>query len=338
MNTINNMVSLIIPVYNREAYLEECVDSVFAQSHQNFEIILIDDGSTDNTLSVCQKLADKDPRVKLLETGHVGVSAARNMGIDAAKGEFLFFLDSDDVIYPLLLETLVTAMNETGAEMAGSRVVNISENYWHKVRSLLSEEPLPSGTFFHDHAQTLDALHCGESVLRPLGGVMMRRSLVGDTRFRTDLFIGEDHYFVYENLIKGASSVGVEKKWYYCRLHANNSSWNYSFSGFWTRFFRRELVWESEEALGRPKYANIEKRNAFGCFVMCYRRNKPYSEDSRKMRKVLRKYAKVLFPALTPKAKILFLLSVSLPLTSSIIIKKQKKNKFIFTQNCPPNS
>lgn len=321
---VNGMVSLIIPVYNRQDVIEECIQSVFSQTYQNIEIVLIDDGSSDNTLSVCQCLAGQDGRIKLLQTEHVGVSAARNKAIDAASGEYLFFLDSDDVIYPLLLETLVHAMVQTGAEMAGTRVLNVSETRWDKVQAKITEAPVPTESFLQSHQEALDSLFHGTSVLRPMGGTMVRRSLVRETRFRPDLYIGEDFYFLYENLIKGASCAGIKDPWYYARMHKNNSSWDYSFSGFWTRFFRRELVWKSEESFGRTDHANTEKRNAFGCFLMCYRKNTPYSTDSKKMRKVLRDYQKILFPAQTPKAKILYILSMYLPWISHTVIKHHK--------------
>lgn len=233
-------------------------------------------------------------------------------------------MDSDDVIYPLLLQTLVEAMEETGAQMAGTRVVNVSESHWHKVQERIAETPVPTETYLQNHQEALDSMIRGNSVLRPMGGTMVHRALVGDTKFRTDLYIGEDYYFLYENLIKGASCVGITKKWYYARMHEHNSSWDFSFSGFWTRFFRRELVWKSEEAFGRTEYANIEKRNAFGCFLMCYRKNTPYSTDSKKMRKTLRQYRKTLFPALTPKGKVLYILSMYLPLISHTAMKLSK--------------
>lgn len=100
-------VSVIISVYNRENYIEECLLSVLEQSHKDFEIVLVDDGSTDNTLAICEALAEKEPRIKIIKGEHKGVSAARNLALDNAIGEYLFFLDSDDTIHPLLLEALV---------------------------------------------------------------------------------------------------------------------------------------------------------------------------------------------------------------------------------------
>ena len=147
---------------------------------------------------------------------------------------------------------------------------------------------------------------------------MMRKDLINDTRFCTDLFIGEDFYFMYENLVKGANAVFLKQQWCLNRIHDNNTSWQYDFDAFWTRFHRRELVWQNEESLGRTEYANIQKRDAFGCFLRCFEQQKPLSSDVRKMRKTLKKYKKVISPALNRKNKIFYFLSLYCPLILSL--------------------
>lgn len=310
---MNDLISIILPVYNRQDYLTECVESVFNQSYQNFELILIDDGSTDNTPRICRELKKKDNRVVLLTGQHTGVSAARNLGLDAAKGTFIFFLDSDDVIHPLLLETLAHAMTDTNAEMGGTRVVNLPHSHWAMTKDLIKRSPGPGETSYHDHADSVQALFHGGSPLNVIGGVMMRRELIGQTRFRTDIFIGEDYYFIYENLIKGACSIFLQQKWYYCRIHSNNSSFDYSYRGFWPRFYRRMLVWQNEEALGRTKNANIEKHSAFMAYLTCIQMNQSDRSDKKKMCAVMKQYRKELLPALNFPRKIRFYLTVYFP-------------------------
>lgn len=98
------MISVIVPVYNAEAHLKACVDSLLAQSCLSLEIILIDDGSTDGSGQICEAYAKKDGRVRVIHQKNRGVSAARNAGIDAAAGEYLIFVDSDDFVHQNLLE------------------------------------------------------------------------------------------------------------------------------------------------------------------------------------------------------------------------------------------
>ena len=110
-------VSVVIPVYNVEAFLHECVDSVLAQTMQDFEIILVDDGATDNSGAICDEYGDKDPHIRVIHQPNGGLSAARNTGLDAATGEYVYFLDSDDYIAPNTLERLCDKAEKERAEV-----------------------------------------------------------------------------------------------------------------------------------------------------------------------------------------------------------------------------
>ena len=100
----DKMVSVIIPVFNVSDYLEKCVLSVIKQTYKNIEIILVDDGSTDQSGIICDKYREKDNRIKVLHKQNGGLSDARNAGIRIAKGEYISFVDSDDVISPIFIE------------------------------------------------------------------------------------------------------------------------------------------------------------------------------------------------------------------------------------------
>ncbi|NLK11775.1 MAG: glycosyltransferase family 2 protein, partial [Staphylococcus equorum] len=94
----NPKISIIIPVYNAERYLKKCIDSVLVQSYDNFELLLINDGSTDKSGDICKYYAEQDNRVKVFYKKNGGVSSARNMGIKYSKGDWLYFMDSDDFL------------------------------------------------------------------------------------------------------------------------------------------------------------------------------------------------------------------------------------------------
>ena len=98
-----NKISVIIPMYNSQDYIGQCLRSVISQTYRNLEVLVIDDGSTDKSVDICQSYCQKDKRIRLLLQEHGGVSVARNRGLDTAKGAYLFFLDSDDMIHPYLL-------------------------------------------------------------------------------------------------------------------------------------------------------------------------------------------------------------------------------------------
>ena len=118
-------ISVIIPVYNVEKYLAECLDSVLAQTYKNLEIICINDGSTDNSGKILAKYATRDPRIKILSRESRGPSVTRNEGILAATGDYINFIDSDDKLYVVdYYEKMIKALNDTGAEIACSNVLD----------------------------------------------------------------------------------------------------------------------------------------------------------------------------------------------------------------------
>ncbi len=108
----NPRISVIVPVYNVEQYLPRCVESILAQTYENLEILLVDDGTKDNSGAICDAYARQDARVKAIHKKNGGLSSARNAGIDAATGEYLSFVDSDDWIEPDMYEKMMALMEK----------------------------------------------------------------------------------------------------------------------------------------------------------------------------------------------------------------------------------
>lgn len=104
------LISVIIPVYNAQRFLNACISSVLAQTYERIEVLLIDDGSTDRSGAICDTFAGQDRRVQVIHQGNQGVSAARNLGIERSNGEFLCFVDADDIVHPQMLEMLAEGM------------------------------------------------------------------------------------------------------------------------------------------------------------------------------------------------------------------------------------
>lgn len=121
-------VSIIIPVYNAEEHLTKCVESVLAQTEKNIEIILIDDGSRDSSLDICQAYEKQDERVRVIHQENFGVSVARNRGIEIAVGEYIGFVDSDDWIQRDMYERLLKEAEETGAEVVMCDAITVYSN------------------------------------------------------------------------------------------------------------------------------------------------------------------------------------------------------------------
>lgn len=111
-------VSIIVPVYNVEQYLKECIESILAQAWKNFEVILVDDGSTDSSGKICDEYSQKKEFISVIHKKNGGLSSARNAGIDVAQGDYLAFIDSDDVVHPRYLSELVAIVKKEKADLA----------------------------------------------------------------------------------------------------------------------------------------------------------------------------------------------------------------------------
>ncbi len=175
------MLSIIVPVYKVEPYIRQCVDSIIAQTYRDLEILLIDDGSPDRCGEICDEYAEKDNRVRVFHTENRGLSAARNLGICEASGEYIAFVDSDDWIEPDMYETLLENLEATKAEICccgsvieykdGSRnalpaasvfssneavravvIGRLSSSAWDKIfsKDLFSHIRFPEGHVFED--------------------------------------------------------------------------------------------------------------------------------------------------------------------------------------------
>lgn len=124
---INQLISIIVPVYNVEKYISKCIDSVIAQTYKDYELILVDDGSTDNSGKICDEYALKDSRIKVIHKKNEGVTATRDRGVKEAKGEFLFFIDGDDHITENALELFTNKQKENDADLVKGSFCKISE-------------------------------------------------------------------------------------------------------------------------------------------------------------------------------------------------------------------
>ena len=110
------MVSVIIPIYNKEAYVEACLESLLKQDFKDFEIVIVDDGSSDRSGEICDRMAEEDSRIRVIHTPNGGVTAARRKGVEAAQGRYILFVDADDELLPHAIKTLYDAIEETQAD------------------------------------------------------------------------------------------------------------------------------------------------------------------------------------------------------------------------------
>lgn len=193
------LVSIIIPVYNRENLIERCVKSVLAQTLHEIEIVLVDDGSTDSTGSICDQMAQLDYRLKVIHKQNGGPSSARNQGIKKATGKYIIFLDSDDYMLPNYCETLVETQQRYGNEaLCISDFRFVDER--NKSKEIVSDFRDVGGIVIFDQNALLDVYSMG--LLNISCNKIYEKSILlkYDIFQREDVMVGEDTLFVYKYL------------------------------------------------------------------------------------------------------------------------------------------
>lgn len=188
------MLSIIVPVYNVERYIQRCVESVCAQEGIDFELILIDDGSKDKSPAICDRLANNDKRICVVHQENGGVSSARNKGLDIAHGEYVMFVDSDDWIEPDFCKELMTYVKNADFVVGGYSTINKSGI----MPTVFSERTF----YFPEGIETIfDELYHDNFFNAPFSKVY-RSSIIGNQRFDRNVALGEDFLFNLEYLSK----------------------------------------------------------------------------------------------------------------------------------------
>ena len=194
------MISIIMPVYNVEAYLNRCIDSIIVQTYNHFELLLIDDGSTDRSGTICDDYARQDARIRVFHTKNSGASSARNIGLDEYRGEYVVFFDSDDWIEPQMLEKLHNAIIASHADMAACDVYNVRilENGKYKRVCGKKWGDLKKDTVLQGEKAVYQIMFKSAT----LWNKMFSRLLIGTERFNTAMTYAEDTDFLFRILKK----------------------------------------------------------------------------------------------------------------------------------------
>lgn len=207
METVNrlkaDLISIIVPVYNGEAYIDRCIRSVLQQEYREWELILVDGASVDGTLKICREWQKRDDRIRVIPTDeNRGVSAGRNTGMKMARGDYLFFLDADDWLMPDCLSRLYEEIQEPEIDIAGCMFERCTGEDWERlyecirkngaesVRGMGSSGRLVEGKEFLKEGILQQDTRCWSK--------LYRRQLVEGHFFREDYTIGEDMLFLWE--------------------------------------------------------------------------------------------------------------------------------------------
>ncbi len=257
---MDKMISIIVPVYNSAPYLKGCVASVLKQTYKNFELLFITDGPTDGSDELCARYARKDRRIRFLPQKHRGVSAARNVGLEQAAGEYLFFLDSDDAIHPQLLEKLMRVEEKTKAVIIAEDFRMIQSGQFERKVFRLSAS---SGRFLKETYQHLESREALDYIIfdRPqgrlyaIGGKLIERTEAQKIRFDEALRSGEDTKYMYQLLAEGADVAALDEKSYYYRKHWRSRSAERTAEACKSMYACNKYIWLQEKRKGRELHA-----------------------------------------------------------------------------------
>lgn len=209
-------VSIIVPVYNAEKYLRQCVDSILKQTYKNLDVVLVNDGSTDKSKSICDEYAEGDSRVRVVDKANSGVSDTRNVGIDTAIGEYICFSDADDYLMPDYVEYLMKLAESNDADVA----------YSSEMFTTFHKEQIAN-----DHVKILTPEEATEAILLynvPVGvySKIFKKKFLDDNkvRFEPNIFIGEGFNFNTYAFQRANKVIAGKHKIYFYRRDNNESA------------------------------------------------------------------------------------------------------------------
>ena len=218
------LVSVIVPVYNVEKFLPNCIESIIGQTYSNFELILVDDGSPDSSGSICDKYAESNSKIRVVHQNNAGLSAARNAGIEIAKGDYLTFVDSDDFVLPHFLEVLVKGCEDNQADLSVCAYTRCFFN--DSVKSIPEKDVIESYECFSN--DKMKVFLTTKKIRTSAWGKMYKKFLFDNLRFPIGKY-NEDEFTTYLTIHLANKIVVSDYKGYVYRFN-DNSIMNEAFS------------------------------------------------------------------------------------------------------------
>lgn len=250
-----DLISAIVPVYNVEKYLYRCVDSILKQTYENFELILIDDGSPDNCSQMCDELSEKDSRIKVIHQENQGLSAARNSGIKIAKGNYLTFIDSDDWISNTMFEDLINLIKEKNADISICNFIVTDGNAIYK-KNTKAEEKLYSKDEFMKIILRVNSNRC----IHYAWGKLYKKDVIDKNEHYPVGMLNEDVEGMFKAVLKSEKIAETNKIGYF--YYENSES--ISRKKFGENFLFLHHVWERILEISQnsaPEYVDYVKYN-----------------------------------------------------------------------------
>ncbi len=216
----NIKVSIVVPVFNTEKYLRKCIDSLLNQDYQNIEVLLVDDGSTDNSGTICKEYIKKDKRIKYTRTPNMGVSHARNVGIKASTGEYLMFVDSDDYIQSKTILTSVEFAAKNNLDLVRFGMQQEYNNRFYRINDSKGTVVINDLNLIYD--DLIKSYKYSSACLE-----IIRKKTIKDLEFDETMVYGEDYCFNL-HLFPNIKKMGIINENFYIYKHNPYSATNYN--------------------------------------------------------------------------------------------------------------
>lgn len=213
---MNGLVSIIVPIYNSDKTLEICVNSLLNQTYKKIEIILVNDGSRDNSLQVCKKIANENSNVLIVDQKNMGAAYARRNGIAHSKGDYLIFIDSDDWIEPEMVSTLMHELLENQVDLVECRFVRNFSNGKKEYSSACEKRCIMNA---HD---AIKSLNYGEVISAGMCNKIFKKQFFEDSFFKDKVTIGEDYRIIWEYLRKCNKVMYIPNILYHYTQHSGS--------------------------------------------------------------------------------------------------------------------
>ena len=230
-NDKDSLISIVIPIYNAEKYLEECLNSIKSQTYKNFEVIMVNDGSKDDSETICMNFLRSDSRFRYLKKANGGVSSARNLGLDNVKGDYITFIDADDWVDENYLELLITTVKKNHSDIVVSSYKQFNNidvfylrSYTIQEKYLLNFEKMDRDDFLTIFPKLMSINVCFNNAVAKL----FRKELVNNLRFDTSIKYGEDLDFYFRLYLNVDSISYVDEPTYVYRMHGDSTTSNFN--------------------------------------------------------------------------------------------------------------
>ena len=212
---MTDLITVIIPVYKVEGYLDSCIESVVNQTFSNLEIILVDDGSPDRCGEICDNWGKKDKRIRVIHKENGGLSDARNAGLEYSQGQYVVFVDSDDCISPFMIDALYLAIKKNIADIAECNYLSFTST----IPDCEFKQDFEMNSYTAEEALSL--LLEGMEFKYPVWNKIYRRGIIGDTRFEKGK-LHEDVFFTYQIFGKSNRIIKIQQDLYFYRQRVDS--------------------------------------------------------------------------------------------------------------------